>query len=244
MPATGTPAPVSPAVAELAAQHELGALTATFKPQRYGVIVKSSFYLTLAVLFFLFVVPAVVFYYMSLRRSPDFNPRQAAKRLHLFEHGMVVDQATGAGAVAVRWDQVRLYEEQVQKVINGIPGPILYTCVAMAPGASVTVTSFYQNAATWAAAMQTAVLRAQGAAVQEAFQAGEVLDFGEFDLSQDGIAHRKRLLPWSQVEQVKLGGGAVAVMKTGESAFWARGMAKSIPNLRVFLAMVDKYRRP
>lgn len=242
MPATVPLAPLPPAVAELAAQHELGALTATFRPQRFGVIVKSSFYLTLAVLLFLFVVPAVVFYYVSLRRYPDFNRRQGAKRLHLFEHGMIADQETGAGTVAVRWDRARLYEEQVQKVINGIPGPILHTCVAMTPGANVTVTNFYQDADTWAPAMQRAVLRAQGTTVQEAFLAGEVLDFGEFDLSTAGIAHRKRLLPWTQLEQVKLGGGAVAVMKTGESAFWARAMAKSVPNLQVFLAMVDKYR--
>ncbi|XES00300.1 DUF6585 family protein [Streptomyces sp. S1D4-11] len=156
---------------------------------------------------------------------------------------MIADQETGAGTVVVRWDRVRLYEEQVQKVINGIPGPILHTCVAMTPGASVTVTNFYQDAGTWAPAMQRAVLRAQGTTVQEAFLAlAEVLDFGEFDLSTAGITHRKQLLPWTQVEQVKLGGGAVAVMKTGESAFWARAMAKSVPNLQVFLAMVDKYR--
>lgn len=244
MPATVPLAPLPPGVAELAAQHELGALVATFKPQRFGVIVKSSFYLTLAVLLFLFVVPAVVFYYVSLRRHPDFNRRQGAKRLYLFEHGMIADQETGAGTVAVRWDRVRLYEEQVQKIINGIPGPILYTCVAMAPGASVTVTNFYQDAPTWAPAMQRAVLLAQGTTVQKAFLAGEVLDFGEFDLSTAGIAHRKQLLPWTQVEHVKLGGGAVAVMKTGASDFWARAMAKSVPNLQVFLAMVDKHRSP
>ncbi|MGH1556025.1 hypothetical protein ACRAWF_42190 [Streptomyces sp. L7] len=50
------------------------------------------------------------------------------------------------------------------------------------------------------------------------------------------------MLPWTQVGQVKLGGGAVAVTKTGEPAFWARATAKSVPNLQVFLAMVDKHR--
>jgi len=235
-------APPSPAVAELAAQHELGALVATFKPQRFGWFVKSSFYLTLAMLLCLFVVPAVIFYCIALRRTPDFNPRQAAKRLHLFEHGMIADHETGAGTVAVRWDRIRLYEEQVQKIINGIPGPILYTCLATSPAASVTVTNFYENPRTWAPAMQRAVLRAQGAAVQQAFLAGEVVDFGEFDLSTAGVAHRKKVLPWTQVGQVKLGGGAVTLTKAGESAFWARAMAKSVPNLQVFLAMVDKHR--
>jgi len=40
---------------------------------------------------------------------------------------------------------------------------------------------------------------------------------------------------------LRLGGGAVAVTKTGESAFRARAMTKSVPNLQVFLAMVDKH---
>ncbi|XES00299.1 hypothetical protein HEP87_59195 [Streptomyces sp. S1D4-11] len=66
-------APLPPAVAELAAQHELGGLTATFRPQRFGVIVKSSFYLTLAVLFFLFVVlkpwSSTTYRYAAIRTS-------------------------------------------------------------------------------------------------------------------------------------------------------------------------------
>jgi hypothetical protein len=242
MSATVPPAPLPAAVAELAAQHELGELVATFEPQRFGWFVKASFYLTLLVMFFLFVVPAVLFYYFALRRYPDFNPRQAAKRLHLFEHGMIADQETGDAVTALRWDRVRLYEEQVRKVINGIPGPIVYTCVLIAPGASVTVTNFFQTPGTWAPAMQRAVLRAQGDTVQKAYLGGETLDFGEFELSTAGVTHRKKLLPWDQLGEIKLAGGAVTVMQRGESAFWGRAMAKSVPNLQVFVAMADKYR--
>ncbi|WP_035844156.1 DUF6585 family protein [Kitasatospora azatica] len=234
--------PLPPAVAERAAEHELGALLATFKPQRFGWFVKSVFYLMLVILFCAFVVPAVIYYYVVLRRYPDFNRRQGAKRLHLFEHGMIVDQETGAGTVAVRWDRVRLYEKKVQRVMNGIPGPIMHTCVLVAPGASVTVTNFYQNPGTWAPALQRAVLLAQGATAQEALLAGQVLDFGDFAISTAGIAYRKQLVPWNQVAQVKLGGGLVAVTKTGESSSWARALADSIPNLRVFMAVVDQCR--
>ncbi|RAJ45392.1 hypothetical protein K353_00890 [Kitasatospora sp. SolWspMP-SS2h] len=241
MPATTPPAPLSPAHAELAARHGLGAPTATFEPQRYGVLLKVSFYLTLAVLLFLFVVPAVVFYYVSLRRRPDFNPRQAAKRLHLFEHGLIVDQETGPGAVALRWDEVRLHEEQTQKIINGIPGPIRYTCLLRTPGASVTVTDFYRTPAVWARAMQHAVLRAQGPGAQEALRSGGVLDFGPFDLSGAGITHQRQLLPWDRLGRVELGGGAVRVVRDDEPSPWARAMAKSVPNLSVFLALVEAH---
>ncbi len=242
MTVTAPPPPLPPAVAELAAQHELGALVATFKPKRYGVLLTLSFYVTLLVLLFLFVVPAVIFYYVSLRRTPDFNPRQAAKRLHLFEHGLVVDQETGRGTVAVRWDEVRLYEEQVRNVVNGIPGPVMYTCLLRTPATSVAVTHFYRDPQVWSQAMQHAVLRAQGDRVQERFLAGELLDFADFDLSTAGVTHRKLVLPWAQVDRVELRDGAVLVLRNGDPSPWARASAKSIPNLRVFLALMEKYR--
>ena len=244
MPATSPLEPLPPATAELAAQHELGTLVATFTPKRFGVFLKLCLYVTLAGLLFLFVVPAVVFYYMALRHSPEIHRKQRLKRLHLFEHGMIVDPEVGAGAVAIRWDRVRLYEKKVQQVMNGIPGPVQHTCVATAPGASVTVTDFYQGGTTWAPAMQRAVLRAQGATAQKAFLAGEVLDFGEFDLSSAGITYRKQLVPWAQVEKVTYGMGIVAVTKTGDSSSWARAMVDSVPNLSVFAALVDRYSKP
>ncbi|GLW74137.1 hypothetical protein Kpho02_64350 [Kitasatospora phosalacinea] len=236
------PPPLPPALAELAEQHGLGALTATFRPQKFGVLIKTSFYVTLAVLLFLFVVPAVVFYYVSLRRTPDFNPRQAAKRLHLFEHGLVVDDERGPGRTVVRWDEARLYEEQTRNVINGVPGPVMYTCVLRTPGASAVVTQFYQHPRVWSQAMQQAVLRAQGDRAQRAFLAGEVLDFGEFDLSSAGIAHRKQLLPWDRLAGVELRGGAVLLLQDGEPAPWARAAAGSVPNLHLFLALVEAHR--
>lgn len=244
MPATTPLAPLPPAAAELAAQHELGALLATFTPKRFGWFLKLCLYMTLAVLLFLFVVPAVVYYYVALRRSPEVNPKQRAKRLHLFEHGMIADPESGQGAVAVRWDRVRLYEKKVQLVINDTPAPVQHTCVAMAPGARVTVTDFYEGGTTWAPAMQRAVLRAQGATAQKAFLAGEVLDFGEFDLSTAGITYRRQLLPWAQVERVTFGMGIVAVTKSGDSTSWARAQVDSVPNLSVFAALVDRYSKP
>ena len=247
MPAKAPSAPLPPTVAELAEQHELGALTAAFEPERLGWFVKSMLYIFLLTLFMIFVVPAVVCWYVWLRRMPDFNPRQAAKRLRLFEHGMIAEEQAGTGAVAVRWDQMRLYEEQTQKIINGIPFPIEYTCVAMGPRSSVTVTNFYRGSETWAPAMQKAVLRAQGAKVQQAYLAGDTLDFGPFDLSTAGITHGKKLLPWSQLGEIQLSGGftgaAVTVTKRGESAFWARTTPGSIPNLQLFLALVETYRK-
>lgn len=244
MPATTPLEALPPATAELAARHELGALIATFMPKRFGWFIKLCAYMTLAVGLFLFVVPGVVIYYVVLRRSPDFNPKLRGKRLHLFEHGMIADRETGEGAVAVRWDRVRLYEKKVQQIINGTPGPVQHTCVAMAPGASVTVTDFYEGGPTWSAAMQRAVLRAQGGTAQKAFLAGEVLDFGEFDLSTAGVTYRKQTVPWAQVEKVTYGMGIVAVTKTGDSRSWARAMVDTVPNLSVFAALVDRYSKP
>ncbi|WP_406530930.1 hypothetical protein, partial [Streptomyces sp. I8-5] len=114
------PNTLPPEAAELAATHRLGALQGTFTPKRLNKLLFALYIFTTIHLLAIFVIPGVLFFWW-LRRTPDFSRRQAAKRLHLFEHGLMVHPQSGDGVVVIRWDSVRLYQNITQKIINGIP---------------------------------------------------------------------------------------------------------------------------
>ncbi|MDX2683492.1 DUF6585 family protein [Streptomyces sp. NY05-11A] len=233
------PTALTPEAAELAARHKLGALESTFAPKRLNKLIFVAIWLAIVTLLLMFVVPGLV-YLWTLRKLPDFNPKQAAKRLHLFENGMITQPQTGDGLVAVRWDSVRLYQDITQTYFNGAPAYRKCTYVALAPGASATVTEFFENPETWGPRMQEAVVHAQGTKVVEAVLAGETVRFGAFEVSGLGIATaQKGHLSWPDVQEIQLKAGWARVMRTGASDAWDADAVSRIANLCVFLTVAE-----
>ncbi|MER5361609.1 DUF6585 family protein [Streptomyces sp. NPDC002785] len=237
---TATPGALSPEAAELADRHQLGALQGTFTPKRLSKPVFALYIFTTIHLLFIFVIPGLLFFWW-LRRTPDFSRKQAAKRLHLFENGMIVHPQSGDGVVVIRWDSVRLYQDITQKIINGVPGPINHVYSAVGPGrVSATITEFYEGPGTWGPHMQGAILRAQGPAVLQSIAEGRTVNFGDLSLSRTGMATtRNGHLPWSDVQQIQVGAGSVHIMRTSDSARWCSVAVSDIANFHVFLAVAE-----
>ncbi|MEL5957261.1 DUF6585 family protein [Streptomyces sp. CLV115] len=229
--------------AELAAGHQLGSLQGTFTPKRLNRALFALYIFTTINLLALFVIPGLVFLWW-LRRTPDFSRRQAAKRLHLFENGLIVHPESGDGRVVVRWDSVRLYQDITRKIINGIPTTTEYVYSAVGPGRDhATITHFYEGPETWGPHMQQAVLRAQGPAALESVLAGETVNFGDLSLSGTGLTARaKGLLPWSEVREIRVAAGRILVAGPGGSGAWCSTAVSDIANLHVFLAVAEHLR--
>ncbi|WP_413752984.1 hypothetical protein NRF20_19650 [Streptomyces sp. R-74717] len=234
------PTALSPEAAELAARHQLGELEGTFTPKHLSKPLFALYIFTIVHLLAIFVIPGLVFFWW-LRQYPNFSRKQAAKRLHLFEHGMIAHPQSGEGMVAIRWDSVRLYQDITQKIINGVPGPTTHVYSAVGPGrVHATITEFYEGPGTWGPHMQEAILRAQGPAVLESILAGQRVNFGDFSLSRTGMATtRNGHLPWSDVQEIRVGAGRVHVMRTGESGPWCSVAVSDIANLHVFLTVAE-----
>jgi hypothetical protein len=152
---------------------------------------------------------------------------------------MIVHPQFGDGMVAVRWDSLRLYQEIIQKIINGVPAPINYVYSAVAPGnISARITGFYDGPETWGPWMQEAIVRAQGPAILEMILEGQTIDFGDFAVSRTGMTTtRNGHLPWSDVQEILVKGGRVYVMKPGESSPWSSDAVSDIANFYVFLTI-------
>lgn len=73
------------------------------------------------------------------------------------------------------------------------------------------------------------------------YNAGERLDFGPVALSKGGIQVRKKVYPWSEVQQVSIQRGILRVSKKDGGRFaGTHAAASAIPNLRVLLSLIDQ----
>ncbi|MFC8664606.1 DUF6585 family protein [Streptomyces sp. NPDC057199] len=234
---TSPPSPPSE-VAALAARHQLGLLEGAFAPKRLGIPM-FVIYLNVLVTFSAFFLVPGLLYFWWLRRFPNFSRKQAAKRLYLFEHGLIVQPRLGEGMTAFRWDSVKLRQDITQLFVDGAPTPIKYVYSVTATGfGGAEITEFYEKPEIWGPWMQDAVLRAQGQTALDTIQEGGAVDFGALSLSRAGMAATgKGRLPWSEIQEILVRGGNVHVMRSGASAPWSTVPVSGIANLHLLLAI-------
>lgn len=263
--------PTSPsrAVAALALRHRLGSLEHTFRPEsevevqgKYRVWFVVGSLVGIAALlgggvllwvkvywgFAMFPLSTGVAAAVAVSGSPLFRKGLAARRLHLYEHGLVVN-TTGSKLFAVRWARVVLYQETVQEVIDykGTQTPVgrSHASVLVAPGGEkVRITDVYAGSPTWAPLIAEAVARAQVEEVWKLVREGGTVGFGPFKLSGAGVANGSgEMLQWRDVSEVAVRGGMVYVWRAGHTKAWQAPKARKVPNLLVFLTIVDDLRR-
>ncbi|HEX3316006.1 MAG TPA: DUF6585 family protein [Gemmataceae bacterium] len=71
-------------------------------------------------------------------------------------------------------------------------------------------------------------------------QAGQPVAFGPLTITSRGIESDDESIPWEQIEAVKISRGVITVKKAGQWLAWSRVAAGDIPNLYVFLSVVDR----
>ena len=76
--------------------------------------------------------------------------------------------------------------------------------------------------------------------VRQQYDAGELVSFGKLGLSRKGLSYGTYFLPWREVRGVRIHEGQISVSKKGKWLNWCTIGAASIPNLFVFLALVDE----
>jgi len=71
---------------------------------------------------------------------------------------------------------------------------------------------------------------------------GKACPFGPLTLSQEGISHNGKMLPWNEVESVvPTGIGTIVIRRPGDSplTFWTCVLFDEVPNLAVMLKVLD-----
>ncbi|MFD8978337.1 DUF6585 family protein [Streptomyces sp. NPDC059564] len=228
-------------VVALAASEGLGELRASFLPKRMGAgrIAGLAFFSLFGLL--VFVLPGLLFIWQLLQ-APNFNRKQAAKRIHCFEHGLIVSDRSGP--VAVRWDSASVLQQITERYANGVyvGTSYLYTLFKR-DGSTIELTGFYANPEVWGAAIQHEITRAQLPGVLDLLSRGGTAHFCDIAVNAGGMATAKRgTLPWSEVQRVEVKNGMVFVEKAGKLLPWSNTPVRKVPNFFMFLAVVDHQR--
>jgi len=226
----------------LAAAERLGAHRETFRPLRLGAgrMAAQVFFAVLGLA--CFILPGLYFCWV-LARTPNLSREQAAKRLDLFEHGLVVSELSGPVHV-FRWADLLALQEITDRYVYGVQVARTFQYTLHRPdGATATLTQFYAEPERWGAAIQSEVTRAQLSSVMDLLRRGGTARFGDLALAQGGIANTREALAWGEVEQIVVDQGMLVVRKTGKKLAWSRTPAQQVPNLHLLLTVAENLRR-
>ncbi len=195
----------------------------------------------LAILGLVFAVPFVIL----LFRNPTFSRRLAARQVYVFENGFIHTAASGPVG-DYRWDGIAsVLQKIVERYTNGIhTGTTYLYTVTRQDGAVVKLTQFYDRVAELGQTIAREVTRVHLPRAIAALQQGHTVPFGDLAISSAGIVSaRHGLLPWAELEEVRLQQGYVKLRKAGKWLSWSHKPAAEIPNLFVFLTLADQLQR-
>jgi hypothetical protein len=69
---------------------------------------------------------------------------------------------------------------------------------------------------------------------------GRLVTFGKLGVSKKGVTYGDSFLSWKEIKGVQIADGCISVSKKGKWFNWCSIGASSVPNLFVFLALVDQ----
>lgn len=232
--------PLSPAVVALAHQQQLGRLRATYRPKR------APWYRVAGLIFFglltLIVAVGLLFFYL-LWQFPNFNRTAAAKRLYIFDRGMVLADKNGPVDVYL-WESMTALQDITRHYTNGVYTGTTYIYTLMKPGAKARkITQFYETPDKWGPQIQQGITEAQAPRAMASVAAGQTCQFGDLTIDRGGIGRGNKRLSWPEIEEVKISRGFVSVRKAGKWLNWSGKQVKEIPNVFVFLTVADLLHR-
>jgi hypothetical protein len=172
--------------------------------------------------------------YLLLRAARD-----RGKKVLLSRKGFAVVQR-GRRTVYHWKDVLAQYQSITEHYYNGAYTHTthVYTleCVS---GERVVFNDSLRNVKKLGEAVAEEITRRELPAAREQYDAGDLVAFGKLGVSRKGLTYGKAFLPWREVSGVRIHEGQVSVGKKGKWLNWCSIGAASIPNLFVFLALVD-----
>ncbi|GAB2918528.1 DUF6585 family protein [Streptomyces mayteni] len=231
-------------VASLAAAQRLGAHRTTHLPQRASGAMIVFMFIGVVLGLALLVVPGVLLLRRMLTYLPNFSRKQAAKRLHVFEHGLIVAGLEGP-VEALRYDSIGVLQDLMDLRVNGTRAASIRQYNVLRPDGSVLhLKQFYAHPERWGPELQRDVTAVQLPLAQAALREGRPVAFGDLTLAPAGITVPKGTAPWHDVQRVGVENGVLVVHRAGASGAWWRKPVAKVPNVFMLMELVEQLRRP
>jgi hypothetical protein len=242
---------LTPEAYQMAATYQLGMPTTEYGPSRFTTkktiamafwlvitvgltvlcIIYSQFSLALLMAACAVIVPLIVLGDRFLSRD---------KRVYVCPGGLLY--LHGGKTDAIRWDQVEaVWQRVTRRTTYGIQVAIihLYT-LRRNDGAKFKFDDHLGNVEALGKTIVTETASLLWLRYIAAYRAGQTVTFGSFSLNQQGVSKGNDLLPWQEVREIKANRGFIVIWKAGNPPRrWKTVAASQIPNVNVFLALVD-----
>jgi hypothetical protein len=241
---------VPPEIAQQVAAYQLGTLAQAYKANQAKLLFFAGLALVatlidlpaaladsvgILVLLILLAATAYAIYYLVA----NYN-----LKAYVFSEGLV--RAKGSQIDVMRWEHVEAVWERIVKYrYRGIIP--LYTAynytIRRNDGAQFKFPSSLKSNKLLGEAIQQEVTRRQLPKAIAAYDSGNPVNFGPFTVSPQGINKGPILVPWNEVKQINIRRGWLSVQKQSSILASCRTKASSVPNLQVFLQLVEHGRR-
>jgi hypothetical protein len=147
----------------------------------------------------------------------------------------------GSKIEVARWDDVREVWQSITKHYrNGVyTGTTYLYTLQTADGRRLRFSNEVKNIEQLGNTIQQQVSSRLLPKFVAAYNNGQAVPFGPFAISKDGVMHGKKSLSWAEVEGVSINNGYIHFKKQGGWFNWANVAAAAVPNLLIFLSLVD-----
>jgi hypothetical protein len=189
-----------------------------------------------------------------VREFPVSERKRVLLTVHVFKQGCVFSQS-GAVLGAFRWSDVTmLLQSRVQEIRQNVPRYMRFQYLFVladgnqyrADGKSYNFSSDQCGLEEFGPVVNPLVTAVQLPVMRAALARGEPVTFGPLAIEPDGIRKdKKKLLPWSEFEQLTITDGAGIIVPVGDIVVRRRGkrlaffrwpMSK-MPNVAALLAL-------
>jgi len=170
-------------------------------------------------------------------------PRKAARdygrRVVIGPEGLAY--TVGDMGETVRWDEVEaVYQRVAKRYIHGIYlGTIRRYTVHYDGDRRLTFDGKLADVDGLGARIQRDAAGRLLPRARAAYDAGASLAFGALGVSRYGLSNGRETVAWNDVQSVRLDQGTITVHKRGKWRNWSCVPVAKMPNVRVFLALVD-----
>ncbi len=253
--------PIPANVAEQAMQSRLGNLHRVYKSNLFATIGIAAAVLIVDLILAVAVLLSTnyffsIFIYIAIIAIIYMVYALVRGNVHLYEFAQGFIHAKGSNLFVTRWEHIPfVWKESRQRVnyaVGGLIGMLLagnraaqiYT-IQRQDGAKIKVdTSHIRKLEAFGETLHHEVVQVHLPLAVRALDSGQPVDFGSFQVSQQGIINSKGvILPWPMLQEVKVVNNAVLIIQAGKMLRWASAVQGKVPNLDVFLELVNYARQ-
>lgn len=151
----------------------------------------------------------------------------------IFKRGRTID--------AFRWDQIEAMWQAVTKHYRNrvYMGTSYKYTIRRQDGVQVVFDNKLAHVEQLGKILSRQIMHCLWPQTMSAYRAGHTIPFGPFSVSLQGVSNGKELLSWSEVEDMNVRQGRVVIRKEGKWRDWSPVMVRRIPNMFVFMALVQ-----